>query len=78
MNAKQYREKHGRAACVALCAKVGTSYEYFKHFCNMRKRPSVGLARKMVKHSGGDLTLDELLIPDEHIRLLPSQKNAKK
>lgn len=80
MNAKQYRDKYGRLACLALCDKVGTTYEYFKHFCNSRKRPSVGLARKMVKHSGGDLTLDDLLIPDEKIRLVPSQlakKNAK-
>jgi hypothetical protein len=63
MDLMQYWKEHGKTKAEEMCREVGTSYEYFKHICNKRKRPSVDMARKMVSFSDGALTLDELLFP---------------
>ena len=61
----EYWKLNGRKKCLELCNEVGTSYDYFKHMCNKRKRPSVELARKIIQFTGGELTLDDLLFPLE-------------
>lgn len=63
MDLNEYWKKHGKEKSVEMCNAVGTSYDYFKHICNKRKRPSVELARKMVEFSAGELSLDKLLFP---------------
>ena len=63
MTLMEYWVLYGKGHCVEMCKNVDTSYEYFKHMCNKRKRPSVELARKMIDFSGGELTLNELLFP---------------
>jgi hypothetical protein len=65
MDLMTYWKTYGRKAALQICDEAPTSYEYFKHICNKRKRPSVDLARKMVQISKGVLTLDELLFPTE-------------
>ncbi len=61
MDAMQYWKQQGRERILVLCAEVGTSYDYWKHLAHKRKRPGVELARKLVHHSQGALSLDELL-----------------
>jgi hypothetical protein len=68
MDLMQYWKENGKAGAEAMCQAVGTSYEYFKHICNKRKRPSVDLARKMVAFSGDKLSLNELLFPIDQKR----------
>ncbi len=68
MDAMSYWKAHGREPVIALCDKVGTTYNYWKHIANKRKRPSVDLARRMVEATGGALTLDELLPPKSAMR----------
>ena len=68
MDAMTYWKKHGTPHVVELCAKVGTTYNYWKHIANRRKRPSVDLARRFVEHSKGKLTLEELLPPRSEMR----------
>lgn len=64
----EYHAKHDKAHLEAMCARAGTSYSYWKHIKDMRKRPSVDLARALVRESGGALDLDALLIPKEAMR----------
>lgn len=59
----EYWQKYGIDRAKEMCAYVGTSYDYFKHICNKRKRPSVDMARKMVAFSEGELNLEKLLFP---------------
>lgn len=69
MDAMSYWKKHGRERVEQLCRDVGTSYNYWKHIANRRKRPSVDLALRFVEHSGGELTFDKLLLPKREMRL---------
>ena len=68
MDAMTYWKAHGREAVMQLCDKVGTTYNYWKHIANRRKRPSVDLARRLVEHSGGKLTFEKLLPPKSEMR----------
>ena len=52
---------HGREKTQELCARVGTSYGYWKHIAHGRKRPSIDLARALSKASGGLMTVDSLI-----------------
>jgi hypothetical protein len=60
MTLNDYWKKYGIEHCREMCAYVGTSYEYFKHMCHKRKRPSIDMAWKMVDFSKGELALEEL------------------
>jgi hypothetical protein len=71
-----YWKQHDRAHVIELCAKVGTTYNYWKHLANRRKRPSVDMARRFVQHSDGKLTLDELLPAKSSMRLADDKKNG--
>jgi len=64
----QFRDRYGLAITQGVCIKAGTTYDYFKHICNQRKRPGVDLARRLVAASGGRLDLDKLLIPKTMLR----------
>ncbi len=61
MNAKQYKDKYGKAACVKVAEKAGTNYVYFYQLVNGDRRPSVELAKKLVKASKGELDLLSLI-----------------
>ena len=65
MDLNEWWQRNGKLQAKEMCKAVGTSYEYFKHICNKRKRPSVDLARKIVKQSGGEISLEKLLFPIE-------------
>jgi hypothetical protein len=73
MDAMTYWKAAGRNTVLQLCNKAGTSYGYWKQFCNRRKRPGVDLARRLVAASAEltpkmVLSLDALLIPKDAIR----------
>lgn len=61
MNAMEYWKKYGRERVIELCEKSGTSYLYWQHIANGRKRPSVDLAYRLVENSDGELSFIELL-----------------
>jgi hypothetical protein len=61
MDAKEWWHKVGTPEAKRVIEEAGTSWEYFNHICNKRKRPGVELARRLIAASGGALTLDELL-----------------
>ena len=44
-----------------VCEAAGTSYEHFKHIAHKRRRPSVELANKLIKASGGQMSFEKLL-----------------
>jgi hypothetical protein len=68
MDAMEFWKKYGTERVLQLCADVGTTYNYWKHIANKRKRPGPDLARAMVKASGGKLKLDKLLIPRDEMK----------
>ncbi len=69
MDAMAYWKWYGKPHCERLATSAGTSYSYWKHICNRTKRPSVDLARALVKASNGELSLDKLLFPLEEMRV---------
>jgi hypothetical protein len=80
LDAKGYWEQVGRATVQQLCDECGTSYNYFKHIANKRKRPGVDLARKMVAVSQNltpdfPLSLDLLLTPGDQMRTNATEKS---
>lgn len=68
MDAMTFWKTHGKDRVIALCADVGTTYNYWKHIAHRRKRPGVDLARRMVTATNGELTLDMLLPPRSEMR----------
>jgi hypothetical protein len=69
MDAMQYWTKYGREPVMKLCETCGTTYAYWKHIANKRKRPSVDLARRFVDASNGEMSLDALLPPKREMRI---------
>jgi phosphoribosyl 1,2-cyclic phosphodiesterase len=74
MDAYTYWSEMGTEAAKHVAESAGTSWAYFVHIAHKRKRPSVDLARKLVKHSGGALELEKLLFSKEE-KNLPKPKN---
>ena len=69
MEPMEYWKKYGHGEhLLGVLRRAGTTYEYWKHICHKRKRPSVDLARNLVRESGGELTLEKLLFPREELR----------
>lgn len=68
IGAQDYWLKHGREKCEALAIGAGTTYAYWKRICNLRVRPGVDLARKLVELTGGELSFDLLCPPSSVIR----------
>ena len=66
-----WKAKHGHRPTpdlLAMLQRAGTTYDYWKHICNLRKRPGADLARRLVKESGNELCFDKLLFPRELLR----------
>jgi len=61
MNAMQFWKKYGKTKVMEVCELSGTTYMYWQHIANGRKRPSVDLAYRLVEHSKGELTFVDLL-----------------
>lgn len=73
LSAKEYWQAVKTPMVKELCTRCGTTFDYFKHIANLRKRPSVDLARKMVaisQHLTPDyaMSLERLLVPREVMR----------
>ncbi len=64
----EFHEKTPREEILAMCERAGTTFGYWLHIKDRRKRPGVDLARALVEASGGRLSLDGLLIPREQLR----------
>lgn len=68
IGAQEYWVKHGREKCEAMAVAAGTTYAYWKRICNLRARPGVDLARRLVALTGGELSFDLLCPPVAAIR----------
>lgn len=64
----QFSEKYSKAHITGICTRCNTTYEYWKRIRDRRIRPSVDLARALVKESGGELSIDTLLFEKEQRR----------
>lgn len=62
MDALAFLEKHGREVTKNVCQKAGTSIEYFSQLAHGHRRPSIDLAKELVKAS-------ESVIVDKRKRL---------
>lgn len=69
MDAMSYWRKHGRERVEQLCKEAGTTYNYWKHIANKRKRPSVDLAMRFVAASNGELSFAALLPSRDELRI---------
>lgn len=65
MNAKQFQEVYGRERAKEVAAGAGISYPYFYQIVTGRRRPSVELAQKLVKASGGEMGFTALLTAEK-------------
>jgi transcriptional regulator with XRE-family HTH domain len=61
MNARDYLKKHGWKAAEDIAIKAGTTKEYFSQLAYGHRRPSVGLAERLVIASSGKLDFVLLL-----------------
>jgi hypothetical protein len=68
VSAMTYWQRHGIKHCEQLAIACGTSYDYWKQIANLRKRPSIELARRLVALSQGEMSLELLLTPKHHMR----------
>jgi len=66
MDAKTFKTTFGNEEAKMVCKEAGCSWIYYYMICSGIRRPSVNLAHRMVKASGGRLDL---------ISLLPSTEN---
>ena len=67
MDICSYWKKHGTKATEQLAKDCGSTFNYFEHLINYRKRPSTKLAHLMIEKSGGELTLAELLLSNNEL-----------
>lgn len=61
MNAKSFLELHGAARAKQVAEVAGTNLRYFRAIAKGDRRPSVELAKRLVKASGHELDLISLL-----------------
>jgi len=61
MDAKLFFQVHGRERAREVAEAAGTNYRYFYEFVIGKRRPSVELARRLVKASDGELDILSLL-----------------
>lgn len=61
MNAMEFWKAVGIEKTRQVCQDAGTTYENFKHIAHKRRRPSVELANRLIRASGGMLSFEKLL-----------------
>jgi hypothetical protein len=74
MTAKEYFRKHGVPGCTRVANRAGTSWGYLKLIVYGHRRPSAGLAKRLVEASieytpKDALDFGSLLYPGEGVRL---------
>lgn len=55
MDAKSFLDKHGKDAAERVAIRAGTNYAYFSQIAHGHRRPSVGLAQKLVEASAHEV-----------------------
>lgn len=66
MTPRQYYIKHPREVVEAMAAKAGTNLANFKLIALYGGACSKHLARSLSDASGNEMTLEEILFPEEH------------
>ena len=67
MDAKQYYEANGTKKTRAVIERAGTSWGYFMHIINGRRRVSPELAERLEMESGGEMDFISLLKPKQKL-----------
>lgn len=75
MNINDYYIKHGTSGIERLAQQAKTKLSYLKQLIySPEKRPSISMAQRLVKASGGELTFDDLANP---VKRLPRDVNRE-
>ena len=75
MNINDYYIKHGTSGIATLATEAGTKTSYIKQLIyTAGKRPSISMAERLVKASGGELTYADLANP---VKRLPRDLNRQ-
>lgn len=61
MNARHFMELRGKEAAEKVAKDAGTSYAYLYQISLGHRRPSLALAKRLVKASSGEMDLISLL-----------------
>lgn len=77
MSPFEYREKVGRATADAIARKARISPAYFAQICYAHRRASVDTAKRLVKASGGAMTLLEILLNKRPVNAKARIKRAR-
>ena len=65
MNAREFLDHHGKAKVKEVCKTAKTTYAYFTQLATGNRRPSPELARALAEASDNQMTLEELLFPQQ-------------
>lgn len=65
MNAQTYLEVHGKTKFKAVVEEAGTTWGYMHQILKRERRPSVELAKKLVKASNNELDFVSLLAEEK-------------
>lgn len=65
MDAKTYLNTYGPEHTDKVCKRAKTKLSYFRQLASKHRHPSRELAKALVKESGGELTIDSLLFPED-------------
>ena len=66
MDAKTFLAKFGTEEATRVALAAGTNYQYFSQIAYGHRRPSVGLADRLVTASGGRLSFELLMRAKRH------------
>lgn len=61
MDAKRFLDAFGREAATKVAESAGSNYAYFSQIAYGHRRPSVGLAERLIEASAGLLSFEGLL-----------------
>lgn len=61
MTAEQFYWAYGVSRCREVAEKAGTDYAYFYELVIRKRRPSIDLAKKLSKASGGEMSAFTLI-----------------
>lgn len=76
MDARAFLEKHGKETAERIAKRAGTNYPYFSQIAYGHRRPSVDLARELVKSTEVEFPRSPDSRLDFEALLLPVKKRA--
>lgn len=66
MTPRQFYQKHSKEHITAVSEAAGTKYSNFQQIAVAKGSVGKDLAARLAKESGGEMTVLEILFPDEY------------